>query len=74
MCVNICIKADVVLNFQPANRGGSMCGSKTLQVLQAVLDQHVIKTTGTGNTSALSDAFLTQGTPLRFPSLLSQFR
>ncbi|GAB1599808.1 PCNA-interacting partner-like isoform X1 [Argonauta hians] len=59
---------------KPASQGGSLCGRKSLQVLQKVLDQVAIHSLGMQSLNVLSDILCTQGTPVRIPSLVSQFR
>ncbi|XP_029633029.1 PCNA-interacting partner-like isoform X1 [Octopus sinensis] len=72
--VDILEKTTLESPCKPANQGGSLCGRKSLQVLQKVLDKAVLNSLGMHSLNVLSDILCTQGTPIRFPSLISQFR
>ncbi len=61
--------------FQDASAGGSQCGRQSLLVIRSLLDMYssqpgAIQT----NLQGLTDCVSSQRTPVRFPSLMSQFR
>ncbi|KAL5017084.1 hypothetical protein ScPMuIL_006673 [Solemya velum] len=56
------------------HNGGSLRGRRTVRVLSHLLDRLVTRVDNRSSLYGLDDAFSSQGTPMRFPSLLSQFR
>ncbi|XP_071965567.1 PCNA-interacting partner-like [Antedon mediterranea] len=52
--------------------GGSMAGTKTIKLLNRLLDQEASKVAS--RVDVLCDGMASQGTPVRLPSLLSMFR
>nr|XP_002730359.2 PREDICTED: PCNA-interacting partner-like [Saccoglossus kowalevskii] len=56
------------------SNGGSIAGRQSIKLLRLLLDHECCQDIGNNSVSVLSDCYSSQKTPIRFPSLLSQFR
>ncbi|PIK39931.1 UPF0419 protein C12orf48-like protein [Apostichopus japonicus] len=65
---------DLKITPKPVGSGGSMRGQKVLRLFRTLLDVEATNVSQNQGQDELVDQQASQGTPVRFPSLLSQFR
>ncbi|PIK59869.1 putative PCNA-interacting partner-like [Apostichopus japonicus] len=65
---------DLKITPKPVGSGGSMRGQKVLRLFRTLLDVEATNISQNQGQDELVDQQASQGTPVRFPSLLSQFR
>jgi len=60
--------------LQSASDGGASVGRHTLRLARAMLDRRAATPLPCSAVDLLTDIFTSQNTPVRLPSMLSQFR